>query len=178
MTMATSITNDNSQPKPSHFPLAGGANDGWSTEDEATATCYCGAVQLSFPTHGPGLVDVFVCNCSDCRKITASMFTTGFIVKDTHLKHVRGRENLKTYGQDRTIASGHTTTNYFCNTCGSLMYRVSAGFPGHSALRLGTVDDFALHETKLKPRVEQYVKDRVGWLRGAEGVRQVQGSAY
>lgn len=63
------------------------------------------------PTHGPGLVDVFVCNCSDCRKITASMFATGFIVKDTHLKHVRGRENLKTYGQDRTIASGHT---YVC----------------------------------------------------------------
>lgn len=25
-----------------------GASDGWSTEDEATATCFCGAVQLSF----------------------------------------------------------------------------------------------------------------------------------
>ena len=69
-------------------------------------------------------------------------------------------------------------TNYFCDTCGTLMYRVSTGFPGHSALRLGTVDDFALHETKLKPGVEQYVKDRVAWLGGAEGVRQVQGSAY
>jgi hypothetical protein len=31
-----------------HFPLAGLASDGWSTEDEATATCYCGAVQLAF----------------------------------------------------------------------------------------------------------------------------------
>lgn len=36
---------DKSKP---HFPLAGSANDGWSNEDEATATCFCGAVQLAF----------------------------------------------------------------------------------------------------------------------------------
>jgi hypothetical protein len=38
-------THDNSKP---FFPLAGQAKDGWSTENEATATCFCGAVQLSF----------------------------------------------------------------------------------------------------------------------------------
>lgn len=32
----------------SSFPLAGVAHDGWSNEDEATATCLCGAVQLAF----------------------------------------------------------------------------------------------------------------------------------
>jgi hypothetical protein len=31
-----------------NFPVAGLARDGWSTEEEATATCYCGAVQLVF----------------------------------------------------------------------------------------------------------------------------------
>ncbi|KAJ5296389.1 uncharacterized protein N7443_007282 [Penicillium atrosanguineum] len=36
---------DKSKP---YIPLAGGADDGWSTEDQATATCYCGAVQLAF----------------------------------------------------------------------------------------------------------------------------------
>ncbi|KAI1472764.1 Mss4-like protein [Daldinia caldariorum] len=174
-----SISDENHHPEaPHHFPLAGGADDGWSTEDEATATCYCGGVQLSFPTRGPGLVDVFVCNCFDCRKITASMFATGIIVRDACVRHLRGREMLKTYAQEKTIASGHRVTNHFCSTCGSLMYRTSTGLPGHSALRLGTVDDVALHETRLKPRVEQYVKDRVGWLRGAEGARQVLGSAY
>lgn len=30
------------------IPLAGSASDGWSKEDEATATCFCGAVQLAF----------------------------------------------------------------------------------------------------------------------------------
>lgn len=36
---------DKSKP---YIPLAGGASDGWSKEDEATATCFCGAVQLAF----------------------------------------------------------------------------------------------------------------------------------
>ena len=44
--MATTITPiDKSKP---YFPLAGSANDGWSKEGEATATCFCGAVQLAF----------------------------------------------------------------------------------------------------------------------------------
>jgi hypothetical protein len=36
---------DKSKP---YMPLAGGADDGWSKEDQATATCFCGAVQLAF----------------------------------------------------------------------------------------------------------------------------------
>lgn len=130
------------------------------------------------PTEGPGLIDTFVCHCTDCRKITASMFASNFIIADSHLRHLRGRENLKTFRQSRTIASGRAMTNFFCSTCGTLMYRVGEAFPGHSILRIGTVDDFNLHETKLKPRIEQYTKDRVGWLYSAVGVKQVEGSEY
>ena len=43
-------------------------------------------------------------------------------------------------------------------------------------MHVGTVDDFTLHEGALKPRAEQYVKDKIGWLKGIEGVRQTQGS--
>lgn len=58
------------------------------------------------------------------------------------------------------------------------MYRVSSGFPGKSILRIGTVDDFSLHETKLKPRLEQFGKDRVSWFKGGEGVKQEMGNYY
>ncbi|KAJ7459707.1 Mss4-like protein [Mycena latifolia] len=170
-----SATTEKSKP---YIPLAGSVNDGWSNEDEATATCFCGAVQLAFPTQGPGLVNTFVCNCTDCRKITASMFASNFTVADTHLKHLRGRDNLKTFKQERSVASGSLMTNYFCSTCGTLMYRVGARFPGQSILRIGTVDDFHLHETKLKPGVEQFTKTRVEWLHGVDGIPQVEGSAF
>jgi hypothetical protein len=106
------------------------------------------------------------------------MFASNFTVLDAYLVHERGRENLSTYSQAKTVASGNTMTNYFCRTCGSLMYRVGTGFPGMSILRIGTVDDYNLQETKLKPRIEQFVKDRVAWLHGAERVKQVHGYAY
>jgi hypothetical protein len=187
---------DKSKP---YIPLAGGADDGWSNEEEATATCFCGAVQLKFviptasphfilfrlylhlylssqPTQGPGLVGTFVCHCSDCRKLTASMFASNFTIADTHLTHLRGRENLTSYGQSRTVSrKGNTMTNYFCKTCGTLMYRVGSAFPGQSILRIGTVDDFHLHETKLRPQMEQFVENRVDWLHPADGIQQVEG---
>jgi hypothetical protein len=108
------------------------------------------------------------------------MFASNFTVADTHLKHLRGQENLKIFKQSRTVSSPgeNTMANYFCSTCGTLMYRVGSNFPGTSILRIGTVDDFSLHETKLRPRVEQFTKDRVSWLHGVEGVIQVEGSAY
>lgn len=129
------------------------------------------------PTHGPGFVGSFVCNCSDCHKLTASVHATNFTVYDMHLKHLRGRENLKTYSQSRTVfvktpGEDNTMTNYFCFTCGSLMYRVGAAFPGMSILRVGSVDDFSLHETRLRPTMEQFTKDRVAWKAPTEGTKQ------
>ena len=69
-------------------------------------------------------------------------------------------------------------TSSFCSVCGSLMYRVSSGFPGVTILRIGMVDDFEMHETVLRPRIEQFAGNRVNWLKPAEGVEQQQGNYY
>ena len=168
----------------------------------ATATCYCGAVQIEVvrhepittrtpsicqkvadngtnqPVEGKDLIDTFVCNCTDCRKITASMFASNFIITDSSLKHIRGEDKLTKFAQSETIASGNNMANFFCSVCGTLMYRRSSGFPGLSIPRIGTVDDFDLHETKLKPRVEQFCKDRVAWFGGGEGVPEKADGQY
>lgn len=106
------------------------------------------------------------------------MFASNFIIDDKYLKHVRGQEKLTRYAQSATIETGNEMANFFCSRCGTLMYRVSTGFPGNSIMRIGTIDDFHLHETKIKPRVEQFCKTRVSWLTGAVGVKQVQGNHY
>lgn len=111
-------------------------------------------------------------------KITASMFASNFIIDDKYLKHLRGEEKLTRWAQNKTITSGNTMENSFCSTCGTLMYRRSTGYPGNSIMRIGTVDDFNLHETKLKPRIEQLCKDRVSWLKGGEGAEQIDGHYY
>jgi hypothetical protein len=104
-----------------------------------------------------------------------SMFGSNFIVLDSHLKHLRGEENLSTYSTGKTTTTNNTMTNYFCKTCGGLMYRRGTGFPDVSILRVGTVDDFSLMETVLKPDIEQFAKDRVSWLGDVKGAKQVQG---
>ncbi len=47
-----------------------------------------------------------------------------------------------------------------------------------SILRIGTIDDFHLMETKLRPQVELFVKDRVSWLPGVEGAEQYERSSF
>lgn len=106
------------------------------------------------------------------------MFASNFIVNDSALKHERGQEKLTSWINTKTIETGNSMTNYFCSVCGTLMYRVSSGFPNKSILRIGTVDDFTLQETKLKPRIEQFCKDRVAWFKGGEGVQQEMGNFY
>jgi len=100
------------------------------------------------------------------------MFASNFTIADTHLKHLRGQENLRTFAQSRSVASGYKMTNHFCGTCGTLLYRVSEQFPGYSILRIGTVDDFHLHETKLKPQSEHFTNNRVAWLEPVDGSAQ------
>jgi len=106
------------------------------------------------------------------------MFASNFTVRDSHLKHLRGQENLKTFGQSHTIAAHAKMTNYFCLTCGTLMYRKGDRFPEQSILRIGTVDDFSLHETKLKPTLEAFIEYRESWLQPIEGVEQTEGMGF
>ncbi|KAI9721655.1 MAG: hypothetical protein M1828_005023 [Chrysothrix sp. TS-e1954] len=132
--------------------------------ERATATCFCGTVQIEVPVEGDDFVGSFICHCTDDHKIHASMFASNFIVKQSSIVHVRGQEKLTRYSQSATISTGNTMSNYFCSVCGTLMYRISSGFPDMAIPRIGTVDDLTLHETKLAPKVEQFVKDRVAWL--------------
>jgi hypothetical protein len=112
------------------------------------------------------MLATFVCHCTDCRKITASMFASNFIVRNSAMKHIRGQDKLTQFTKSDTVASGNTMTNFFCSVCGTLLYRQSSGWPGLSIPRIGTVDDIELHETKLMPQIEQFCKDRVNWING------------
>lgn len=131
------------------------------------------------PLKKPGLIDPFICHCTDCSKLTASVLgTSAFVVSGKYLRYLRGEDNLTAFGQAETIATGNTMTTSFCKTCGTVMYRVGTGFPGTFIMRIGTVDDANLAEGVLKPRVEQFAKDRPSWLPPARGVEQYHGYYY
>jgi len=128
------------------------------------------------PLQKPGLINRFICHCIDCRKIGSALYQSNITVADSHLKHIRGEENLATFGESKTIRANTLMTNYFCKTCGTLMYRRGARFPEMTILRTGTVDDVGLAEGKLRPQVEQFVERRAGWSVPIEGAAQVVGN--
>lgn len=100
---------------------------------------------------------------------------TNFTALDSHWHYVRGADNLTEFVQTVTIPGEHNTmTNHFCKTCGVLVRRHGSRFPGMSFLRTGTVDDFTLHETVLKPQREVFVKDRASWCAAVDGAEQVE----
>lgn len=66
------------------------------------------------------------------------MFASNFILKEASVTHTRGKEKLKKFAQSKTIATGNTMENHFCGECGTLMYRISSGFPGMLITRIGT----------------------------------------
>lgn len=76
------------------------------------------------------------------------------------------------------MTTGNGVAAFFCSVCGTVMNRKSAGFEGKNFLRIGTGDGFNLQATALKPKTEQFVKDRFGWVRGVKGPRQVEGFSY
>lgn len=108
------------------------------------------------------------------------MFASNFAIADKYLKHVRGRDNLKSWANSVTpIRPDTTMTDYFCFTCGTLMYRISSAFPTVPILRIGSVDDLTLAETKLKPQWEQFTKDRISWFSGVQvdGIKRLEGNS-
>lgn len=104
------------------------------------------------------------------------MFATNFSLANHNISSIQGEDHITSYLKADGIDSGNTMTSCFCRKCGTLMYRISSGSPDRKVLRVGTVDDFQLHETILRPRIEQFAKDRVSWFEGGVGVRQYQGN--
>lgn len=96
-------------------------------------------------------------------------------VSDARIRWIRGEDRLTTFAEAETVRAKAEMTNYFCSTCGTLMYRRGARFPGLTILRTGTVDDFSLAETKLRPQVEQFIETRVSWSTPIQGAAQVVG---
>ncbi|KAJ7699244.1 hypothetical protein B0H17DRAFT_1129315 [Mycena rosella] len=151
---------DKSKP---YFPLAGLANDGFSNQDE--------------PTHSPGLGESFICHCTDCHKITHPCLPpASWLPTPTCATARRGQPLRIQPGVHRRHAQHHRH---------SLLQDVrhahvprQHGVPGMHITRVGTVEDFNLQETILKPKAEQFVKYRMVWLSGGEGVQQVQGLHY
>jgi hypothetical protein len=111
------------------------------------------------------ILNQFLCSCLDDRKITGSLFgSANLMVMVDGLKTTKGV--LKTYS--KVAESGNTVTSYFCENCGSTLYRTSTGYPGVVMIKAGCVDD--LNAADAKPVLELFGRSHIEWIPYIEGI--------
>jgi hypothetical protein len=114
-----------------------------------------------------------ICHCHTCRKVSGTTFTTNLAVPAAAF-NVTGKEHLKDYAA--THETGMILTLNFCTNCGTMVYKEadSEMFKGVMLVQAGTLDGAEMGLGDVKLGAELYVKQRVGWLKGLDGVAQLQ----
>ncbi|MBF9030470.1 GFA family protein [Rhodobacterales bacterium HKCCE3408] len=96
--------------------------------DELTATCHCGAVQLTLPAEAAGVI---ACHCSDCQKMHGNF--NAFLAAPRDAVTVAGQDNLVWY------QSSEAARRAFCATCGARVLKEITG-AGRWLVSAGLVD--------------------------------------
>jgi hypothetical protein len=106
--------------------------------------------------------------------VSGSAFTTNILVPSSAFEIVIGSNQIKSFGKKHE--SGMTLTIYFCENCGSTIYKEgdSDGFKGVAIIQAGTLDGQEMKLEDIKLGAELYVKHRVGWLGEMTGAIQCQ----
>ena len=122
--------------------------------------CHCGAVRFELA----GMPNaVALCNCVDCRRNAGApvMAWAGF-----------SESNLKmTKGEPKIFKSSGATRRGFCADCGTgLFYRNADILPGIVEVQLSTLDD----PDAVRPTVQIQVAERLGWMKTAHQLPEIQ----
>ncbi|KAK8141119.1 hypothetical protein G3M48_000760 [Beauveria asiatica] len=129
-------------------------------------SCMCGGTAFQFT--GP-VEATALCHCTDCQKWSGSAYTANVVTPRDGFSVTKGTP--KSY--DITGDSGKINKHFFCGTCGSSLYTELEVMPTAVCVKAGALDGGkAALDNKIG--VEFYTKDRVGYLHGLAGAKQVE----
>ncbi|KAA8649329.1 GFA family protein [Aspergillus tanneri] len=132
--------------------------------------CFCGKIRVQY--NGQPITSG-LCHCSDCRKLSGTLYTYNFVVKSADLKITGSPKEVA-----KTSDSGNHIKNYFCSDCGTPLYGLrmkSSGVPDEiTIVRAGIFDDIGVLN-QYKPEAEIYINGRVRWIDSVEGADQFIG---
>ncbi len=97
---------------------------------DITASCHCGAVELS-ATLPFGFSDIGRCTCSFCKRRQAAAVTA----TASTIVVTKGADNLSLYSWNT-----HTAQHYFCKTCGIYTHHKRRADPTQCGINLGCID--------------------------------------
>ncbi|CAH0339219.1 GFA family protein [Rhizobium sp. CECT 9324] len=117
-----------------------------------TGSCHCGAIRYEADVDPQ---EVGICHCVDCQRLTGGAYRVSVGVEPHNFRVLAG-----TARRYRKVAdSGRPSDQFFCDTCGSPLWRVDA--TGSSiAIRLGTVDQ----RQALTPNHQSWTGSALQWV--------------
>ncbi|KAF3392605.1 hypothetical protein F1880_008896 [Penicillium rolfsii] len=132
--------------------------------------CYCGKVRVQLNGHP---LRVGLCHCLDCRKLTGSIYSFGYVVKTADLE-VSGSPKAMVKSSD----SGNERHNFFCPDCGTPVFGQGMKADGTpeplTVLRAGIIED-PQFLTRWKPQAELFTDRRLEWVTPIDGATQCSG---
>ncbi|KAK0287295.1 hypothetical protein LTR35_002790 [Friedmanniomyces endolithicus] len=126
-------------------------------------SCACGKTKYTF-SGDP--VMTAICHCLDCRKLSASAFSTALLVPSSNF-HFEAGAPVKTVDLKHHI-DGIDMTPHFCGNCGSWMCKTADDdrFRGMHIVMAGTLDTEEGQESKVTaPQAELWTKYRLDWVK-------------
>jgi hypothetical protein len=125
--------------------------------------CHCGAIAFE------GEIDpekVSVCHCTDCQSSTGSAFRVNVPVPGKDFKLTSGTPAIYV---KTSAESGNPREQAFCGNCGSPIYSTNPG-PAKQAymVRVGILSQ----RDRLTPKVQNWARSAVGWLKDIPTLRR------
>lgn len=122
--------------------------------------CHCGAIRYQLAGTPK---DVALCHCVDCRRNAGAPVMAWAGYPEDSLVMIKG--------EAKVFKSTGATRRSFCGDCGTgLFYRNADILPGIVEVQLSTMDD----QEALPPTVQIQVAERLGWMKTAHQLPEIQ----
>ncbi|RVI93582.1 GFA family protein [Sinorhizobium meliloti] len=123
-------------------------------------SCHCGAITYSADIDP---AEVSVCHCTDCQKLTGTVYRVTVSVPISEFHLTGGEPTLYV----KTAGNGRKRLQYFCGTCGSPIYTIGEGDAANIVgIRAGTIKQFP----QLEPRSQIWCSSALPWLGEVEAL--------
>lgn len=125
-----------------------------------TGQCRCGQVHLQLQLET--LAPLYACHCLNCQRWSGSAFA---------LHMLCAAQAIEVSGSTVTYihtSEGHTSTQYACGTCFTLLFNETDAAPGMRVLRAGVLQG----ADRLAPLAHIWVKRKQPWITLPEGIAQ------
>jgi len=128
--------------------------------------CHCGNIAFQAEVDP---ATVRICHCTDCQKMSGSLFRANIQADGSTFRLVRGSPKIYV----KTADSGNQRAQAFCADCGTGLWATTPTNPTSYGLRVGTIAQRA----QFRPAQQIWCQSELPWTTEVNGLASRQGQS-